>query len=155
MGTVITVTIVRSPCYQILRKYLKNLSLKHWRRKFSLAICYSLKILLLLITRCKVTRYSLRKSHVVKNYSLLVAKFARYCRRSCLFENITCYSFATFTRYSLQQLLVPKHHSLLVCKIRLLLIAEAAHCKDLATRCKTCSLLVANLLLSYSFAKTY
>ena len=94
----------------------------------------------LLVTRCKITRYSLQKSLVVKNPSLLVAKFARF---SLL--------VAKFARYSLQKLLVVKNHSLLVsegirCKNHSLLVAEFARCKKSpVTRCKISSLLAAEV----------
>ena len=63
----------------------------------------------LLVSRCrscllqKITRYSLQKLLVTKSHSLLVAKFARY-------------SLQKVTRYSLQKLLVAENHSLLVAK---------------------------------------
>ena len=73
----------------------------------------------LLVTRCKISRYSLRNSLVTR------------CR-SCLLQNVTCYSLQSYslkkiTRYSLQNSL-------------------ATHCRScslqnsLVTRCKSCSL---------------
>ena len=73
----------------------------------------------LLVTRCKISRYSLRNSRVTR------------CR-SCLLQNVTCYSLQSYslkkiTRYSLQNSL-------------------ATHCRScslqnsLVTRCKSCSL---------------
>ena len=66
-------------------------------RNFSLVARYSLKftrcsllIVKSLVTRCKISRHSLRKLLIARNHSLLVAKFA-------------C--------YSLQKLLVAKNHS--------------------------------------------
>ena len=71
----------------------------------------------LLVTRCKITRYSLQNALVTR------------CR-SCSLQKIT--------RYLLQKLLVAKNHSLLV--------AEVARCKkSLVTRCKIHSLLVAKI----------
>ena len=73
----------------------------------------------LLVTGCKISRYSLRNSLVTR------------CR-SCLLQNVTCYSLQSYslkkiTRYSLQNSL-------------------ATHCRScslqnsLVTRCKSCSL---------------
>ena len=79
-----------------------------------------------LVTHCrscslqKITNYSLQKLLVTKKLSLLVAKFARY-------------SLQKFTRYSLQNLLVTKNHLL----VNQLLVAEVARCKNsLVTSCK-------------------
>ena len=55
----------------------------------------SVEIHSLLVTRCKITQYSLRNSLVT-------------CCRSCLLQKIT--------RYSLQKLFLVKNHSLLVAK---------------------------------------
>ena len=96
------------------RHMLKN-AVKMNNMKFF--ICYrgGISFHSLLVTRCKITRYSLQNSLVTR------------CR-SCSLQKIT--------RYSLQKLLVAKNHSLLV--------AVVARCKtSLATRCKIRSLLVA------------
>ena len=97
----------------------------------------------LLITRYKITRYSLQKNH-----SLLVAKIA-LCKKS----------FATCRKtHSLLVIEVVHSKKSLVtcCKIRLLVVAEVSCCKILlVTRCKTRSLLVAenNMKTSTNFLK--
>ena len=97
----------------------------------------------LFVTRCKITRYSLQNLLVVEiarckkitHYSLQNSLVTR-CT-SCLLQNVT--------RYSLQS--------------RLLLVVEVYRCKiSFVTRCKICSLLVAevahcNSLLVVKFAR--
>ena len=63
-----------------------------------------------LVTRCrscslqKITRYSLQKLLVAKNYSLLVAKFAHYSVQKLLIEKSQSLVVAKFARYSLQKI---------------------------------------------------
>ena len=84
----------------------------------------------LLVTRCKITRYSLQKLIVAKNHSLLAGEVAR-CKKSLV------------TRCKIRSLLVQK---LLVVKNHSLLVAEVARCKNsLVNRCKIRSLLVAEV----------
>ena len=111
----------------------------------------------LLVTRCKITRYSLQNSLVTCCRSYSLQKFTRYSLQKLFVEKIHSLLVAKIARYSLQKLLVAKIHSLLVAKvarcknslvarskIRSLLIAEVARSKQsLVPRCEICLLLVA------------
>ena len=78
----------------------------------------------LLVTRYKVTRYSLQsslvtrcKNSLVTHYrSCLLLKTTRYSLQNSLVTRCRSCSLQKITRYSLQKLLVAKNHSLLVAK---------------------------------------
>ena len=81
----------------------------------------------LLVTRCKIRRYSLRNSLVTR------------CR-SCLLQNVTCYSLQSYslkktTRYSLQNSLATHCRSCSLQKFTRYSLQNS-----LVTRCKSCSL---------------
>ena len=81
----------------------------------------------LLVTRCKISRYSLRNSLVTR------------CR-SCLLQNVTCYSLQSYslkkiTRYSLQNSLATHCRSCSLQKFTRYSLQNS-----LVTRCKSCSL---------------
>ena len=71
----------------------------------------------LLVTCCKITRYSLQKLLVAKNHSLLVAKFARYPLQKLLVAKNYSLLVAEFASHSFQKLLIPKNYSLLVAEV--------------------------------------
>ena len=128
------------------------------RRNFSLVARYSFKFtrcLLLvvksLVTRCKIRSLLIAKILsllVAKIHSLLVAKFARYSLQKLLVAKNHSLLIAKFARYSLQKLLVARR------KIRSLLIAEVARCKN-SLIVKSRSLFVAkfNRCLLHKFTK--
>ena len=64
----------------------------------------------LLITRCKITCYSLQKLVIAKYRSLLVAKFAHYLLQKLFVTKNHLLLVAKFARYSLQKLFVAKNH---------------------------------------------
>ena len=100
----------------------------HRRRpNFSLVARYSLKLTssLLLVVKSLVTRCQISSLLVAKNYSFLIAKFARYLlqkllvakNHSLLVAKFTCYSLHKITRYSLQNSLVTCYRSCSLQKI--------------------------------------
>ena len=90
------------------------------------------KIHSLLVTRCKISRYSLQNSLVTHCKSCWLQKSTRYSLpkllvaeiHSLLVAKFTHYSLQKVTRYSFQKLLVVKSHSLLLPKFDFYLLHE-------------------------------
>ena len=66
----------------------------------------------MLVTRCKITCYSLQNPLVTRCRSCSLQKITRYSLQNSLVTRCRSWSLQKITRYSLQKLLVPKHHSL-------------------------------------------
>ena len=85
----------------------------------------------LLVTRCKITRYSLQNSLVTCCRSCSLQKFTRYALQNSLVTRCRSCSLQKFTRYSLQNSLVTRCRSCSLQKITRYSLQNS-----LVTRCK-------------------
>ena len=118
------------------------------RPKFSLVACYSF-----LITRCKITRYSLQNSLVTRCRSCSLQKsILALCKiRSLLVAEIHSLLVVKFARYSLQKFARYFNAEVARCKIHSLLVAEVARCKKSLLLIKKLLVLKSHLLLVAKF----
>ena len=84
----------------------------------------------LLVTPCKITRYSLQNLLVIRCRSCLLQKIFRYSFQNPLVTRCWSCSLQKITRYSLQKLLVAKNHSLLVAKFACYLLQKLLVAKN-------------------------
>ena len=98
----------------------------------------------MLVTRCKITRYSLQNSLVTRCRSCSLQKITRYSLQNSLVNRCRSCSLQKITRYLLQNSLVTRCKKALVtrCEIPSLLVTEVARSKkSLVFRCEIPSIL--------------